>query len=83
MARRVLCLLAAGVALGAPTALGDAGQSGSPSGGVAKRCRSGFQVKVKGKRVCVVNGARCNARYEKQYERGGFKCINGRLQGVR
>lgn len=35
---------------------------------------------IGGKQVCLHAGLRCRARYERTYEKKGFKCVNGRLQ---
>jgi hypothetical protein len=37
---------------------------------------------IGGKSVCLQVGLKCRARYERAYERKGFKCVNGRLQKI-
>jgi hypothetical protein len=37
---------------------------------------------IGGKSVCLQVGLKCRARYERAYERKGFKCVSGRLQKI-
>jgi hypothetical protein len=37
---------------------------------------------IGGKSVCLRVGLKCRARYERAYQRKGFKCLNGRLQKI-
>jgi hypothetical protein len=37
---------------------------------------------IGGKSVCLRVGLKCRARYERAYERKGFKCVSGRLQEI-
>src|SRR5438874_13661153 len=77
----LLCLCAAGFA--AALALGGAHADGVASPQRASACSSGYvDAIIGGEHKCLHAGEFCATRYESDYERYGFTCLNGRLQGL-
>jgi hypothetical protein len=72
----LLALISATAVVASPTSL-----SGATEQQKLVACKAGSVPAVIGRaRVCLRVGARCKARYQRAYEKKGFRCVAGRLK---